>query len=84
MPKAKPVVPMDPAKKAAMLAKRNATKEQKAAATERERKRHAALLRWYEGGSASQYSGNTSYGQPHVSTGQGKRMKKGKSKRSRK
>jgi hypothetical protein len=81
MPKAKPVIPMDPAKKAAMLEKRNATKEQKAAVAERDRKRHAALLRWYDGGSASPYSGNTSYGQP-VSIGQGKRMKKGKSKRS--
>jgi hypothetical protein len=80
MPKAKPVVPMDPAKKADMLAKRAATKELKDAAAERERKRHAALLRWHAGASASPYSGNTSYGQPAI--GQGKRMKKGKSKRS--
>lgn len=80
MPKAKPVVPMDPAKKAAMLEKRNATKEQKAAAAERQRKSHAALLRWQSGAYASPYGGNTSYGQPV--TGQGRRTKKGKSKRS--
>jgi hypothetical protein len=70
MPKAKPVVPMDPAKKAAMLQKRIATKEQKAAATEKQRKSAAALQRWYSGAYASPYTGNTS--------GQGK---KGKSKR---
>ena len=59
MPKAKPVVPMDPAKKAAMLQKRNATKELKAAAAEKQRKRHASDLRWQSGAYASPYSGNT-------------------------
>jgi hypothetical protein len=51
---------MDPAKKAAMLAKRNATKEQKAAATEKKRKSAAALQRWYSGAYASPYNGNIS------------------------
>jgi hypothetical protein len=64
---------MDPAKKAAMLAKRLATKEQKAAKAEKKRKSEAALQRWYSGAHASPYTGNTS-GQ---ASGQGKK-KKGK------
>ncbi len=57
MPKAKAVVPMDPVKKAAMLAKRIATKAKKDAAATKQRKIDADNLAWYKGAYASPYTG---------------------------
>ena len=51
----KPVKPMAPEKKAAMLAKRKATKELKKMLAEKKRKRYEDDMKWYHGAYSSNY-----------------------------